>query len=140
MAGLDLLISLQFNDIQNISDQIKEEVVEIAWTTFISKNYQNWTSNWPDVKNGDQMYQVLHRYGVSKTSVSLRYQLKCFCNVLSWSIWLRWLLVRYYDVSNWSALFTYQCDITMASQIGVASWRTSCNALMMSQHGPGHSN
>ena len=37
-------------------------------------------------KDDNQRYQVVRRYGVSKTSVSFKYQLKRLCDVLSWSV------------------------------------------------------
>ena len=73
--------------------------------------------------------QVGGRYGVSKTSVSFKYQLKRFCDVLSWSVSLRYQLLRRYDVSNWSVLFK-------TSSIDPSHWRTSCDVAMTSQHGP----
>ena len=45
--------------------------------------------------------------------------------MLSWSVLLRYQLARRYDVSNWSALFTYQWDVIKTSQIGLPCWRTS---------------
>ena len=80
--------------------------------------------------------QVGRRYGVSKTSVSFKYQLKHFCNVLSWSVSLRYQLLRRYDVSNWSVLLTYQWDATKTSLIDPSHWRTSRDVAMTSQHGP----
>ena len=99
------------------SDQIREQVAQIPWSIFISKNYQNDISKWPDIKDDDQRFQVVRRYGVSKTSVSFRYQLRRLCDVLSWSVSLRYQLVRRYDVSNWSVLFMYQWDVAKTSQI-----------------------
>ena len=101
------------------SDQIRERLVQIPWSIFISKNYQNDISKWPDIKDDDQRCQVVRRYGVSKTSVSFRYQLRRLCDVLSWSVSLRYQLVRGYDVSNCSVSFTYQWDVTKTSQIGL---------------------
>ena len=88
------------------SDQIREQVVQTPWSIFISKNYQNDISKWPDIKDDDQRREVVRRYGVSKTSTSFRYQLKRLCDVLSQSDSLRYQLVRRCDVSNWSVLFT----------------------------------
>ena len=122
------------------SDQIREQVVQTPWSIFISKNYQNDISKWPDIKDDDQRCQVVRRYGVSKTSVSFRYQLRRLCDVLCWSVSLRYQLVRRYDVSKWSVLFTYQWDVTKKSQIGLTNWRTSYDVMMMSQHGRGCSN
>ena len=101
-----------------ISDQIREQLVQIPWNIFISKNYLNDISKRPDIKDGNQWYQGVRHYGISKTHVTFRYQLKCLCDVLSWSGSLRYQLVRRYDVSNWSILFTYQWDVTKTSQIG----------------------
>ena len=101
-----------------ISDQIREQLVQILLNVFISKNYLNYISKRPDIKDDDQKYQGVRHYGVSKTSVTFRYQLKGLCDVLSWSVSLRYQLVRRYDVSNWSVLFTYQWDVTKTSQIG----------------------
>ena len=101
-----------------ISDQIREQLVQIPWNIFISKNYLNDISKRPDIKDDDQWYQTVRHYGVSETSVTFRYQLKGLCDVLSWSVSLRYQLVRCYDVSNWSVLFTYQRDVTKTSQIG----------------------
>ena len=56
--------------------------------------------------------------------------LKC-CNV-SYSVC--------YNVSNWLVLFTYQGDVTKTSEIDLPNWGTSCNVMVMSQHGTGHSN
>ena len=83
-------------------------------------------------------YQLVRCYNVSKTSVSFRYQLWRLCDVLSWSVSLRYHLVRRYDVSNWSILFTYQWDVANTFQISPPHWRTSCNVVMKSQHGPRH--
>ena len=83
-------------------------------------------------------YQLLRCYNVSKTSVSFRYELWCLCNVLKWSVSLRYQLVRRYDFSNWSILFTYQWDVPKTSQVGMSQWRTSCDVVMTSQHGPRH--
>ena len=120
------------------SDQIREHVVQIPWSIFITKNG---ISKWPDIKDDDQRCQVVRRYGVSKTSVSFRYQLRRLCDVLSWSVSLRYQLVRRYDVSNWSVLFTYQWrrhkDVSNRSKrIDVLS----SDVMMMSQHGPGSPN
>ena len=101
-----------------ISDQIREQLVQILLNIFISKNYLNYISKRPDIKDDDQRYQGVRHYGVSKTSVTFRYQLKGLCDVLSWSVSLRYQLVRRYEVSNWSVLFTYQWDVTKTSQIG----------------------
>ena len=117
------------------SDQIREQVVQTPWSIFIWKNYQNEISKWPDIKDDDQRCQLVHRYGVSKTSFSFGCQLKRLCDVLSWSVSLRYQLVPHYDVSNRSVLFTYQWNITKTSQIGLTNWRTSCDVTMMSQHG-----
>ena len=126
------------------SHQIREQVVQIPRSIFISKNYQNDTSKWPDIKDNDQRCQVVRRYGVSKMSVSFKYQLKRLCDVLSWSVYLRYQLVRRYNVSNWSVLFAYQWDVTKMSeivppQIVPTNWRTSCDVMMMSQHDLGRS-
>ena len=80
--------------------------------------------------------QVGRRSGVSKTSVSFKYQLKRFCDVLSWSVSLRYQLLRCCDVSNWLVLFTYQWDVTKTSPIGPFHWRPSCDVAITSQHGP----
>ena len=101
-------------------DQNREQVVQIPWSIFISKNYQNGIWKWLD---DDQRCQVVRRYGISQTSVLFRYQLKCLCDVLSWSVSLRYQLVRHYDVSNWSVLFTYQWDVTKASQIAELTYK-----------------
>ena len=63
---------------------------------FISKNYQNDISKWPDIKDDDQRCQVVRRYGVSKTSVLFRYQLILLCDVLSWSDSLKYQFIRRY--------------------------------------------
>ena len=47
-------------------------------------------------------------YNISKTSVSLSYQLLPICDVLSWSFSLRYQLVRCYNVSNWLVLSSIQ--------------------------------
>ena len=101
-----------------ISDQIREQLVQIPWNIFISKNYINEISKRQDIKDDDQRYQGVRHYGVSKTSVTFRYQLKALCEVLSWSVSLRYQLVCRYNVSNWSVLITYQWDVTKTSQIG----------------------
>ena len=101
-----------------IADHIRKQVVQIPWSIFISKNYQNDISKWPDIKDDDQRCQVVRRYGVSKTFVIFRYQLKRLCDMLSWSVSLRHQSERRCDVSNWSVLFTYQWDVTKTSQIG----------------------
>ena len=101
-----------------IADHIRKQVVQIPWSIFISKNYQNDISKWPDIKDDDQRCQVVRRYGVSKTFVTFRYQLKRLCDMLSWSVSLRHQSERRCDVSNWSVLFTYQWDVTKTSQIG----------------------
>ena len=121
------------------SDQIREQVVQISWSIFISKNYQNDISKWPDIKDDDQRCQVVCHYSVSKTFVSFRYQFKRFSYILSWSVSLRYQLVCHCNVSNWSVLFTYQWYVTKTSPIGLTNWRNSCDVMMMSQHGPGHS-
>ena len=74
---------------------------------FHIEKYQNDISKWPDIKNGDQRCHVVRRSGVSKTTVSLRYQLKRPCDVLSWLVLLKYQLVSCYDVSNLSVLFTH---------------------------------
>ena len=117
-----------------ISDQIREQLVQIPWNIFTSKNYLNDISKGPDITDDDQRYQGVRHYGVPKTSVTFRYQLKGLCDMLSWSVSLRYQLVRRYDVSNWSDLFTYQWDVAKMSQIGPSHWRTSCNFMMTSQH------
>ena len=122
------------------SNQIREQVVQILWSIFISKNYQNDISKWPDIKDDKQRCQVVRRYGISKASVSFRYQLKRLCDVLNWSVSLRYQLVRHYDVSNWSVLFTHHWCVTKTYQIGLTNWRTSCNIMLMSQHSPECSN
>ena len=91
-----------------ISDQIREQLVQIPGNIFISKNYLNDISKRPDITDDDQRYQEVRHYGNSKTSVTFRYQLKGLCDVLSWSVSLRYLLVHCYGVSNWSVLFTFQ--------------------------------
>ena len=113
------------------SDQIREQLVQIPWSIFISKNYQNDISKWPDINDDDQRCQVVRRYGVSKTSVSFRYQLKHLSDVLSWSVSLSYLLVRRYGLSNWSVLFTCQWDVTKTSQKGLRNLRTSGNVIMI---------
>ena len=103
-----------------IADQIRKQVVQIRWSIFISKNYQNnqISKLWPyiskrrDIKDDDQRCQEVRHYGVSKTSVTFRYQLKRLCDVLSWSVSLRYQLERRYDVSSWSVLFTYEWDVS----------------------------
>ena len=65
-----------------------------------------------------------------KMLVSLRDQLWHLCNVLSWSISLRYYLVRCYDASNRLILFKYQWDVTNTFQIGPFHWPTSCNVVM----------
>ena len=115
-------------------DHIKSESI------FISKNYLNDISKWLVIKDDNQRCQVVRCYGVSKTSVSFRYQLKCLSDVLSRSASFRYQLVRRYDVSNWSVLFKYQWHVTKTSQIGLTNWRTRCDVMMMFQHGPGCSN
>ena len=122
------------------SDQTREQVVQIPWRIFMSKNYRNDISKWPDIKDDDQRCQVVPRYGISEMSVSFRYQLKRLGNVLSWSVSLRYHLVRRYDVSSWSVLFTYQWDVTKTSQIGPTNWRTIYDVMMVSQHGWRRSN
>ena len=81
-------------------------------------------------------YQLIHRYNVSKILVSFSYQLWRLCNVVSWSVSLRYQLVHRYDVSDWSVLFTNQWDIDKTSQIAPSHWRSSCDVMMASQHGP----
>ena len=98
------------------SDEIREQVAQIPWSIFISKNYQNDISKWPDIKDDDQKFQVVRRYSVSKTSVSFTYQLKLLCDVLSWFVWLKYQLMRRYDVSNWSVLSMYQWDVSKVFQ------------------------
>ena len=54
--------------------------------------------------------------------VSLIYiPLKCLCDVLSWSVSLRYHLVRRYDVSNWSVSLTYQ----LRRRDDVLAWSTT---------------
>ena len=73
--------------------------------------------------------------------VSLIYvPLKRLCDGLSWSVSFRHRLVRCYDIPNWQVLFTYQGDVTTATQICLANGRTSCDLMIMSQHGTGRSN
>ena len=74
--------------------------------------------------------KLVRCYGVSKTSVSFRYQLKLLCDVLSWSVSLKYQLIRRYDVSNWSVLFTHQWNVTKVSQKNLTNWRTSCDVIM----------
>ena len=100
-----------------------------------SKRYQR-----PDVKDNDQINQLVRCYNVSKTSVSFRYQLKRLCDVLSRSVSLTYQLSHRYDVSNWSVLFTYQWEVAKTSQIGLPYWRTRLDVVIMSQHGPGRLN
>ena len=107
------------------SDQIREQVAQIPWSIFISKNYQNDISKWPDIKMTTKDSKLVRCYSVSKTSVSFRYQLKRLCDVLNWSVSFRSQLVRRYDVSNWSVLFRHQWDVTKTSQIGLANLCTS---------------
>ena len=45
-----------------------------------------------------------------------------------------------YNVSNWLVLFTYPGDVTKTSEIGLLNWRTSCDVMVISEHGTGHSN
>ena len=52
------------------SDQIIEQAAQIPRSIFISKNYQNDISKWPDIKDDDQRFQVVRRYGVSKRRLS----------------------------------------------------------------------
>ena len=54
----------------------------------------------------------------------------------SWSVSLRYQFIRRYDVSNWLVLSTYNWDVGKTSQIGPPQSRTSCDVIMMSQHGP----
>ena len=117
-----------------IADHIRKQVVQIPWSIFISKNYQNDISKWhiKNFKNDDQRCQVVRHYGVSKTFVTFRYQSKRLCDVLRSSVSLRYQLVRRYKVSNWSVLFTYQWDVTKTSQIGLSHWRTRCDVRMTS--------
>ena len=44
------------------------------------------------------------------------YKLWCLCDMLSWSVSLRYQLVRRYNVSNWSVSHTYQWDVQKPSQ------------------------
>ena len=87
------------------------------------------------VSSCDEISSRVHVNALSKTTVSLRYQLKLLCDVLSWSVSLKYQLIRRYDVSNWSVLFTHQWDVTKMSQKGPTNWRTSCDVIMTSQHG-----
>ena len=41
-----------------------------------------------EIKDSDQRYQVVHRYEVLKMSVSLRYELKRLCEMLSISLYV----------------------------------------------------
>ena len=92
--------------------------------------YQRWRPKIPDITSLRRLKDV-----------SLIYvPLKRLCDVLSWSVSRRYQLVRRYDVSNWSVLFTYQGDVTKTSQIGLPNWRSSCDVMMISQHGTGLSN
>ena len=50
--------------------------------------------------------------------------------MLNWSVSLRYQLVRRYDVSNWSVLFTHQLDVTQTSQIGLTILSTSCAVMV----------
>ena len=84
--------------------------------------------------------KLVRCYGVSKTSVSFRYQLKLLCDVLSWSVSLKYQLIRRYDVPKLSVLFTHQWDITKMSQKGPTNWHTNFDVIMMFQHGSGRSN
>ena len=56
------------------------------------------------------------------------------------SVSLRYQLVRRYYISNWSALFTYQWEVTKLFQISPPYWHSSCDILIMSQHGLGRPN
>ena len=123
-----------------ISDQIREQVVQylesFSYQRIIKMTYRNDISKWhiKNIKDDEQRCQVERHYGVSKTSVTFRYQWKRLCDVLHWSVSLRYQLVRRYDVWNWSVLFTYQWDVTKTSQIGPSHWRTSCDVTMTSWH------
>ena len=88
----------------------------------------------------DQRCQVVRCYGVSKTSASFRYKLKRICDVLIWSVLLRYQLIPRNNVTNWSGLFLYQRDVTKMFHIGPSNSFISCDVIMMSQHDPGHSN
>ena len=59
------------------SHQIREQVVKIPWSVFISKNYQNDISKWSDIKADDQRCQVVPQaaWDVSETSqLGLRWE------------------------------------------------------------------
>ena len=81
-------------------------------------------------------YQLVRCCNVSRTSVSFRCQLWHFCDVFSCSVSLRYKFVRRYHVSYWLVLFTYQWNVEKASQIGSSDWRTGCDVVMTSRHGP----
>ena len=48
------------------------------------------------IKDNYWRYQLVRCYDISKTLVSFRYQLKCLCDVLSWSVSLSYRLVHRY--------------------------------------------
>ena len=75
------------------SHQIREQVVQIPWSIFISKNYLNDISKWPDIKDDDERCHVVRRCGNSKTPVSFMNQLKRLFDLLSWSVSLRYQYV-----------------------------------------------
>ena len=106
------------------SDQIREQVAQIPWSIFISKNYQNDISKRPDIKMTTKDSKLVRCYDISKTSVSFRYQLKLLCDVLSWSVSVKYQLIRRYDVSNWLVLFTHQWDVTKMSEKSPTNWLT----------------
>ena len=127
-TGKHLYQSLFFNKVAGLR--------KISYQKIIKMTYQNGQISKMTTKDS----KLVRCYGVSKTSVSFRYQLKRLCDVLNWSVSLRYQLVRRYDVSNWSVLFTHQWDVTKTSQIGLTNLCTSCDVMVMSQHGPGRSN
>ena len=117
---------------------LMRDVSEICKSALSETSLRRWVRH---LRDASEMHpcRLGRHYGVSKTSVSFKYQLKRLCDVFSWSVTLRYQLVCRDDVSNWSVLFAYQTDVTKTSQIGPTNSRTSCDVMMMSQDGLGRS-
>ena len=64
------------------------------------------------------------------------YHLWRLCDMLSWSVSLRYQLVCRYDVSNLSVSHTYQWGVQKPSQNRSVSLCTRCEIMMISQHDP----